>query len=542
MGVRAHASQPVAPRVRSRGPALASTIVVVLLAFLLLVANGRALSAPPSSWLAGLVLSAALAVAGVALDVDATGASLLGKALAALFAACAAGALFSAVARRHGPAEGRWAGFVLALGTTLASAAQAWSGEAAATFAVALAVLLLVRAEDEDRALPAAQAGLPLGLAVALQPTTAPLALVLALAVIARWRGPGLLVLAWAIPGVLVALGSLVAPPAVTSPAAVSASALALVASPAKGLFVFVPAAIVGLVGLVRSLRAPKHRMWDQAPPSRLLPLACLLAAVAHVAWLAAAGGWNEGPFWGPRLLAPAWPLLLLYLPEGFAALRTAASLLVLASIGVQAIGLVSYDGRWDKVNAARAASRPESAWDFGNGPIAFHARERVARVAVPALEGRRLTSHERTFAPSGHAGSFVSFAKVPPAPTGADQTFDGLRFDGGARFEAGQLVLAAEGDGVGLRLRDGARPRRLEIRIVGRGSGRLGLAESGAASVTRWRDSAVSGPFRLRLPYFYADSGGPDLRIALRSGGPIAIDSIALVPPSEPDNVLRLP
>jgi len=188
MGVRAHASQPLAPRVRSRGPALASTIVVVLLAFLLLVANGRALSAPPSSWLAGLVLSAALAVAGVALDVDATGASLLGKALAALFAACAAGALFSAVARRHGPAEGRWAGVVLALGTTLASAAQAWSGEAAATFAVALAVLLLVRAEDEDRALPAAQAGLPLGLAVALQPTTAPLALVLALAVIARWR------------------------------------------------------------------------------------------------------------------------------------------------------------------------------------------------------------------------------------------------------------------------------------------------------------------------------------------------------------------
>jgi hypothetical protein len=282
--------------------------------------------------------------------------------------------------------------------------------------------------------------------------------------------------------------------------------------------------------------------MWDQAPPSRLLPLACLAAALAHVAWVAAVGGWNEGPFWGPRLLAPAWPLLLLYLPEGFAALRTVASLVVLASIGVQALGLVSYDGRWDKVEAARASRHPDSAWDFGNGPIAFHARERVARVAVPALEGRRLTSHERTFAPSGNAGSFVSFARIPPAPTGADQTFDGLRFDGGARFEAGQLVLAAEGDGVGFRVRDGARPRRLEIRVAGRGSGRLGLAESGSTGGTRWRDATVSGPFRLRLPYFYADSGGADLRVVLRSGGPVAIDSIALVPPSEPDNVLRLP
>ena len=82
---------------RSRGPALAATLVVVLVAFLLLAANGRALSAPATSWAAGLVLSAALALAGVVLEIDATGASLLGKALAALFAALAAGALFAAV-------------------------------------------------------------------------------------------------------------------------------------------------------------------------------------------------------------------------------------------------------------------------------------------------------------------------------------------------------------------------------------------------------------------------------------------------------------
>jgi hypothetical protein len=543
MGVRAHARSPL-PRARSRGPGLVATLVVVLLAFLLLIANGRTLPAPATSWASSALLSAALAVASLVLEVDATGAALVGKAAAALFAALAAGALFGAVGRRHGPAEGRWAGFALALGTTLAAAAQAWSGEAAATCAVAVAVLLLVRAEEEDRASPAALAGLPLGLAVALQPSTAALALVLVLAVIARWRIPGLLVLAWALPGVAAALGTLAAAPkaANVSAAAGASDALALLASPAKGLLLFVPVVLVALVGLVRVLRGQKHRLWDQAPPSRLLPWACLAAATAHVAYLAVAGGWSEGPFWGPRLVAPAWPLLLLFLPEGFAALGTLATVLVLASIGVQALGLLSYDGRWDKLYAARTSSRAVSSWDFRTSPLVFYSRQRVARIAVPALEGRRLTSRERTFSPRGAAGSFVSFAKIPPAPTGADQTFDGLRFDGGARFEAGALELLAEGDGLGFHVREGARPRRLEVRIVGRGTGRIGLAESGSGGATRWRDAAVTGAFKLRLPYFYAESGGAELRLALRSGGPVAIESVALVPPSEPDNVLRLP
>ena len=152
------------------------------------------------------------------------------------------------------------------------------------------------------------------------------------------------------------------------------------------------------------------------------------------------------------------------------------------------------------------------------------------------------MTSRERTFAARGGAGSFVSFAKLPPSPTGADQTFDSLRFDGGARFEAGGLVLAAAGDGLGFRVREGARPRRLEVRVAGHGTGVVGLGESGSGAGTRWRDSSVGGAFRLRLPYLFAESGGSDLRLVLRSGGPVWIDSLALVPPTEPENVLRLP
>jgi hypothetical protein len=549
MGVRAHASAPP-PRVRSRGPGFWATLVVVLVAFGLLIANGRALPSPPTAGAAGVVLSGALALAALVFEIDAMGAALVGKALAAFFAALAAGALFSAAARRHGPSEGRWAGLVLALGTTLAAAAQAWSGEPAATCAVAVAVLLLVRAEEEDRAAPAALAGLPLGLAVALQPSAAALALVLVLAVLVRWRARGVLVLAWAAPGVLLAFGSLLgnsggtltpSPPAAGA-AGLAASALALVASPARGLFLFAPVALVALVGAVRALRPPKHRLWDQAQPSVLLPVACLLAAIAHVAFLAVVGGWDEGPFWGPRLVAPLWPLLLLFLPEGFAALKLLASLLVVGSIGIQALGALSYDGRWDKLYGAQAGSRRAGTWDLRNSPILFQARERVARVAIPAVEGRRLTSRQRVFSPRAAAGSFVSFARLPPAPTGADATFDGLRFEGESRFESGALALSKEGDGLAFRVREGARPRRLEIRIVGRGTGRIGVAESGSGSGTRWRDENVAGPFRLRFAYLYADSGGPDVRIVLRGGGPVAIESVALVPPSEPENVLRLP
>ena len=145
-------------------------------------------------------------------------------------------------------------------------------------------------------------------------------------------------------------------------------------------------------------------------------------------------------------------------------------------------------------------------------------------------------------FSPRSAAGSFVSFARLPPVPTGADATFDGLRFEGESRFEAGMLALAKEGDGLAFRCARARARAGSRSAIVGRGTGRLGVAESGSGSGTRWRDETVAGPFRLRLPYFFDDSGGADIRIVLRAGGPVSIESVALVPPSEPDNVLRVP
>jgi hypothetical protein len=538
MGVRSHAAAPL-PRARPTGPGLGATVVVVLAALVLLVANGRPVGTPDASGASGWLLRSAVALGGLAFRLDPAGEALVGKGLAALFAALAAGALFAAVVRRHGPGEGRWAGLLLALGTTLAAAAQAWSGEAAATCAVAVALLLLVRSEEEDAAGPAALAGLPLGLAVALQPSAVGLALVLLGAVLWRWRRRGLPVLAWSLPGALVAVPFLA-----TSPTALpSASPAALLLSPAKGALAFAPVALVGIAGLLRAaLRAPVGRLWDQPQPGRLLPIACGLATVAHFASLAAAGSWAAGDFWGPRWAAPAWPLLLLFVPEGFAVLKIVASLLAVASVAIQALGAVAYDGRWDRLYRGAAGELGAAAWDVRSSPIAFQARERTAHVALPGLEGARLVTRERVLAPRGGSGSFVSFARERPSPTGVDATMSALRFEGGARVVAGRLELKAAGDGLGFRVPEGSRPRRLEVRIVGRGPGTLGLGESDFGKETRWRTRDVSGPFRLRLPYYFPESGGPDLRVALRSGGPIAIESVALVPPSEPERVIRLP
>ena len=96
----------------------------------------------------------------------------------------------------------------------------------------------------------------------------------------------------------------------------------------------------------------------------------------------------------------------------------------------------------------------------------------------------------------------------------------------------AGRLELKAPGDGLGFRVPEGARPRRLEIRIAGRGTGTLGLGASDFGKETSWRERAISGSFRVKLPYYHLESGGPDLRVTLRSAGADrVIQSVASFP-----------
>jgi Dolichyl-phosphate-mannose-protein mannosyltransferase len=538
MGVRTSEGPPLR-RARPAGPGLGASLVVGAIAFLLLIANGRPIGAPQVQGAAGAVLRATLALVGLGFHLDPTVEALVGKLLGALCAAIAAGALFAAASRLYPVSEARWAGVLLALGTTLAAAGQTWTGEAPATAAVALALWLVARAEAFEDPAPAARAGFFLGLAMALQPTTVALAVVLVAGVLVRWRRPGLLVLAWAAPGAIV-LATTGLP---GLGAAEGAGALALLVSPAKGAFVFAPVALVGLAGALRALRPlATYRAWDRPSPGRWLPAACLSGAVAHFAAVAFAGGWADGVFWGPRLVAPAWPLLLLFFPGGLALLKMLGTLLALVSLGVQAIGALAYDGRWDRLHRSPSGTLGASVWSIDESPIVFQVKERVMRLSLPAWENGHLVVRERVVTPSGATGSFVSFAKQPVAPTGADATMQSFRLDGGARVVDGHLDLRSVGDGLAFRVRDGALPRRLEVRLVGKGTGTLGIGESDFFTGIRWRDREVKGPFRLRLPYDYPDSGGQDVLVRLRAGGPLAIESVALVPPGEPENVIRLP
>jgi hypothetical protein len=543
MGVRAQEVElRPRPRATAAGPSGAATLAFFVVALVLLLANGRPIGEPDPAGVAGWILRGALALAGRGFDLDATGRAIVGKLLAATFAAAAGASLFAAVSCRHGLGEGRWAGFALVAGTTLTAAAQAFSGEAPAACAVAIALWVLARADAVDDGRLAARAGLPLALAVALQPSTLALALVLAIGSLVRWRRAAVPFLLWAAPGAALAAFGLMQAAGPAAAITTGPSGLALLVSPAKGAFVFAPVAIVALVGLVRALAVRRTRFWDEPAPSRALPLSCGIAVIAQLASLVALGGWADGVFWGPRLVSPAWPVLLLFLPEGLAVLKLLGSLLVLVSIGVQALGLLSYDGRWDRLNRGRAGELGAVVWDPARSPIAFQIGERVIRPTFVAVSNRRLVVRERTVVSGGTTAGFVSFKAGELRPTGADPTMEALRLEAGSRVAGDRLELRAAGDGIAFRVREGSRIRQLELRIVGSGRGVIGVGESSFWRDVRWRERTVAGPFRLRFPYHFAESGGPDLLVALRAGGPLAIESVALVPPTDPENVIRLP
>jgi hypothetical protein len=544
VGVRSYEPPPLPVARRSAGPGGAAAFAVGTLAFLLLVANGRPIGGIEDRGAARWLVGALAALVSPFAVVDATSRALVAKVLAALLAATAGAFLFAAAARRHALDDARWAAMALALGSTLAAAAQGAPGEAAGACAVAAAVWLLVRADLDDDPSPAAAAGLPLALAVAFQPSALVLAVTLALAVLARWRRAALLGLVWALPGAALAVAAALTGPPARTTSSPGPALLALLVSPAKGALLFAPVALVGLVGVGRALRpSPRGRtMWDQRTLGRWLPASCALAAIGHFLWLAVEGGWADGVFWGPRLVSPAWPLVLVFVPEGLALLGFGGTLLVVASVLVQAIGALTYDGRWDRLRRGPGGRLDDAAWDWVGSPMPFEVGEGVLRPSLPVLEGHRLVVREHALVPRTAQGSFVRFGDGGLRPTGADDTMTSLRLEGGAKVEKERLELSAVGDAIAFRVREGARPRRLEVRVVGRGQGTLALCEKGLWKGARWRERSVNGAFRLRLPYSYAESGAEDLVLALRSGGPVSIESVALVPPTEPENVIRLP
>jgi hypothetical protein len=248
-------------------------------------------------------------------------------------------------------------------------------------------------------------------------------------------------------------------------------------------------------------------------------------------------GGWALGPFWGPRLLAPAAPLLLLFLPEGLGLLRGVGGAIVAVSVAVQMIGAFAYDGRWDRLYGAEAGV----TWDPARSPIAFQVRERVVRPALPAVAGGHVVVRQHPLVVAGPSGSRVAFGSDGPRVQGADATLGDVLLEGGARVRDGRLRLGGPDDALFFRVREAARPRGLQLRVRGRGPGTLAVGEQTFWTTPRWEEHGVKGSFLLRIPWSYAESGGGDIRLVSRGPGALEIESVALVPPSEPDDVMRL-
>jgi hypothetical protein len=462
------------------------------------------------------------------------GNALAGKAASSLLAAASAGLLFAAAGRRHPANEAATAAFVLVFGTSVWASSQSWSSGLAAGVAVAAAVYALVRAEDDEKWSERAAFCLPV--AAAFDPPAVAFALVVLVAILLRWPRRVVWIAAHVAGGVVVALlteGALSTGRGALGHAGPGASPLAFVFSPARGVLPFTPVALVAGFGVARALRAPR----------RFLPLALLSGFLAQAVLLALVGDVERGRTWGSLLLTSAWPALLFFLPEGLARLRLVGFLVVAASVAVQAVGAFTYDQRWDRLYRTTGDRIPEAVlWDPARSPVALALRERVLRPAAPSRRDGRWVVNTYPVVPGSPRGSIVEFGNGTHTVSGAEPVLGHVFLEGGARVDGKHLRLEAAGDGLFFRVSDEARARRFQVRVAGRGRGTIVIGERTFWTEPRWTVHPVDGAFRLRKPYYFPESGGPDVRIALSGAGSIEIARVSLVAPNEPEDVIRLP
>jgi len=493
------------------------------------------------------VLSAVLAtpvffLAKLAFPLDETGSAFAGKLAASLLSALAAGVLFLAVSRRWPAATALGTALVFALGTTVWATSQGlWQHPAVVLF-LSLALLFVLRAADGQERW-AGRAGLPLALAVAARHADAPLVAVFALGIAVRWprRLPAFVL--WALPAVaFVALYGatyLGSPLRQAFPGAASRfttpwglGQLGLLVSPGKGLLWFTPVALIAAVGLVQAWRFGE----------RWLATTLGLALAVQLVFLGRWGEWHGGECWGPRLLTGAMPLLIVFLPWGLERLPTLGRIAIVLSIGVQALGAFAYDYRWERLHQRPPNPAHPELWSLAESPILFQLRERALILARPALEDGRLVIREHRFVPFGPKGSRLRFVDARVEVGGTDPNAGDVILLRAARVEDDRLRLAHNWDGLFLRVQPGARSRPLELRVRGEGTGSLYVAEQTFWSAPRYTTYAMSGRFRIRHPWSYPDSGGADLTLTLGRGkGRAAIESVSLVSPGDPEQVLEL-
>ena len=296
----------------------------------------------------------------------------------------------------------------------------------------------------------------------------------------------------------------------------------------------FTPVVIVCVVGMAAAFR--RGERW------RVLTLGS--AAIAHWALIGRWSEWHGGESWGPRMMTDAIPLLMVFLPDGFDVLPRAGAVLAALSVAVQALGAFAYDYRWERLHWRGADGGTSAAvWNVAESPIPFYVQRRVAIFALPAVRDGRASVREYPVVLGGPSGSRITLASDPPRVDGSEATMTDIHYERGARIDDGRLRLRGRWDAVRFRVPSSARSRRLELRIVGRGEGVLYVGEKTFWSEQpRWATYPVSGPFHLRHPYTYAESGGGDVTVTIgKSPGQVDLEWMALVAPGDPVDPARV-
>src|SRR4029450_9276265 len=112
------------------------------------------------------------------------------------------------------------------------------------------------------------------------------------------------------------------------------------------------------------------------------------------------------------------------------------------------------------------------------------YATRRVLILAAPFLKGRQAVVREHPIVLFDHPGPTVGSGTGDVVVGGGERTFEDVHLQRGARVVDGRRRLRGRWDALFLRVTDEARPRKLELRIAGRGQGALYVGER-----TFWSD-----------------------------------------------------
>ncbi|MBK5257302.1 MAG: hypothetical protein JJE39_14845 [Vicinamibacteria bacterium] len=432
---------------------------------------------------------------GLFFDLNPAGLQVAGKLSAALLAAVATAIMAHSYSRRTSSRLALGSALLFGLGTSVYSTSQAlWQHPAVVLFMV-LALDALARVEtaaSSDRLRPGLVASLCLSLAAVSRPAAIPISAALFAFLLFRARSHAARLVGVAcVPAVFVAVYNTYffgAPwrfgPGLAGRflSAFPESIAGLLVSPARGLIVFTPIALIAMLGLIAAARRLR------------LARALLFAVFIHFVFVAAWNEWHGGESFGPRLLTDMLPALFFYLPEALLAAPATGAALGVLSVLIQLLGGWTYDYRWERLHQ-RGQQFDDALWSWRDSPLVFAVREGVVIQGGLDLDGRRLRARVHRSVPFGPEGSVVD-ATARGLRVSGESLIRDVRLERGARIDAGWMSLAHPADAVAFR---SVSAGDLSLHLVGSLQGVVSVeTQEGSTATPTTGDFDITVPLRL--------------------------------------------